>query len=69
MKERRTKWDEYPDIMDTADLQEFMDMSKETVLKLVHQPGFPHIRISGGRKYIFPKSALQEYFHRQALSA
>lgn len=69
MNERRTRWDDYPDIMTTAELQEILGVSKETVLKMVHQPGFPKLRVSGGRKFIFIKSALQEYLHKQAISA
>jgi len=69
MNERRTKWEDYPDIMTTAELQEMLGISKETVLKMVHQAGFPKLRVSGGRKFIFVKSALQEYLHRQALGA
>ncbi len=67
--ERRTLWNDYPDIMTTADIQEILGISKETTLKLIHQSGFPKIRVSGGRKYIFVKSALQEYLHHQAVSA
>lgn len=69
MTERRTKWDDYPDIMTTADIQEILGVSKETALKMVHQSGFPKLRVSGGRKFIFVKSALQEYLHQQALGA
>lgn len=65
--ERRAKWEQYGDIMQTCDLMEIMDCSKETALKMIHQPGFPKLRVSGGRKFIFVKTALQEYFHKQAL--
>lgn len=69
MSERRKKWEEYPDIMTTADLQEIMGVSKETALKMIHQQGFPKLRVSGGRKYLYVKSALQQYFHEKAISA
>ncbi len=69
MDKRRTKWDQFPDIMKTKDLQEFLGLSKESVLKLIHQEDFPKIRLHNGRVYLFVKSALQEYFHNQALGA
>lgn len=67
MKERRTKWDDFPDIMTTADIQEIFNLSKESVLKMIHQDGFPKLRLQGGRKYIFIKSAVQEFLHKQAM--
>lgn len=69
MSERRTKWDDFPDLMSTADIQEIFGLSKESVLKMIHQDGFPKLRLQGGRKYIYPKSAVQEYLHKQALGA
>lgn len=69
MIDRRTKWEELPDILTTADIQELFGISKETTLKLIHQSGFPKLRVMGGRKYIFVKSALQEYLHKSALEA
>lgn len=55
--------------MKTKDLQELLGVSKESVMKLVHQADFPKIRLHNGRVYLFVKSALQEYFHNQALGA
>jgi predicted DNA-binding transcriptional regulator AlpA len=63
------QWDNYGEFLNSAELQEMLDVSKETFLKIVKQPGFPKFRASGGRKYIYVKSALMEYFHKQAVSA
>lgn len=69
MNERRIHWSEYPDIMTSADLMELLGITKETFYNFLHMPGFPYIRAKGGRKYIFVKSALQEYLHNKALGA
>lgn len=69
MNQRKTQWEQFPDIMKTKDLQELLGVSKESVMKLVHQADFPKIRLHNGRVYLFVKSALQEYFHNQALGA
>ena len=67
MSERRTQWEQFPDIMRMNDLLEITGWSKETAQKAVHTPSFPKYKVHGGRVYIFPKSALIEHFHNQAL--
>jgi len=62
----KKQWNDYSDIMNSAEVQEVLGVSKETFLKIIHQPGFPKMRPPGGRKYLYPKSALQEYFYKQA---
>jgi hypothetical protein len=68
-KERRTNWEDYGEFLKTHDLQEILGLSKESIQKMIHEPGFPKIRLSGGRVYIYPKSALAKYFHEKALGA
>lgn len=65
-KERRTSLDQYPDIMNSNDLAEYMGLSRQVTLRFFHIQGFPCLRAHNGRRFLIVKSALKEWLHKTA---
>lgn len=61
------KWDNLPDLLTLKELQEFLQIGRNTALEYCHNPSFPSIKI--GRKWRIPKEQLKEWIAKQVEEA
>ena len=61
-KERLKSYDELPLVLDVADIQQVMGISRASAYELVHSPGFPSFR--SGRLIKVSKRAFFDWMAR-----
>lgn len=54
--------DEYPDVLNTKEVMEILDITKNLLYRLIHTKQLPAYRI-GSKKWRINKSSLIEYLH------
>ena len=55
--------DEYPDVLNTKEVMEILDITKNLLYKLIHTKQLPAYRI-GEKKWRINKNSLIEYLHK-----
>ncbi len=55
-------FDKYPDILNTSDVRNMLDIGKDTMYRLLETGEIKSIRI--GRVYKIPKKCLEEYIRQ-----
>ena len=55
--------DEYPEVLNTKEVMEILDITKNLLYKLIHTKQLPAYRI-GEKKWRINKNSLIEYLHK-----
>jgi len=58
-----TNWDELPVLLTIRHIIEVTGVSRDTAFRLVHQRGFPSVRV--GKQIRVPKAAFQRWLEEQ----
>ena len=54
-----TNYDELPLLLNTTQLADLLGVSHSSVYELIHEPGFPSLRI--GKRIVIPKEELRQW--------